>query len=203
MKVGNNAEAVGASHGVQDTKQAKSRSSFSDVLKEKQDSGPERNSANLTAVSNLLDDPLGPALVAPPLSGNIGTVDSGQAVPTNAEALLASLVREISVQTPAGNLGTVDVQFDSRTLQGLNVRIQKSDGNLNVQFSTSSAAVSQLLTNNVHSLTQALQQRGYVSPAVSIQKTEGSPVVFAGESRPANRDRGGRNGNGQGGQKRR
>jgi hypothetical protein len=62
-----------------------------------------------------------------------------------------------------------------------------------------------VLTNNSQALTEALQQRGYVAPVITIQRPEGATAFSSGDPRQSSRDRGGRNGNeqGGGGQKRR
>ena len=124
---------------------------------------------------------------------------------TPTEAFLVSLVQEIAVEAPPGGNASVDIQFDSRTLDGLRVRVQKKGDSVEVRFSTSSDAVSQLLTANSQSLADALVQRGYVAPAVSVQRAPGSANVSSGDSRRSGRDDGSRGGRDQGGgsQKRR
>jgi hypothetical protein len=210
MRVGNNAETSGAARTGRDTAQTKSRTRFSEILKGKKHrtDGPgdddEPDGQGKRPASNIADDSApDPVFAAPTPPDNIGVVDSGHAVAPHSHALLGSLVREITAQAPPGGPGSVDIQFDSRTLEGLHVRIQKSDNGLNVLFSTSSEAVSQLLTTNVHSLTQALEQRGYVAPTVTVQRSEGSASFPSGDSRPSSRHHGGRGGDSQGGQKRR
>lgn len=206
MKVRSNSEASPA--GVAQAAQNTPRGKFSEVLKDKKDRRESADSEDFTRDSTLLNDaPPGLACMTPPAPANIGVVNSGQAAPaTNSEALVNSLVGEITVKMPPGGVKSVDIQFDSRTLQGLHVRIQKEgDSALNVQFSTASDAVSRLLTNKSQALTEALQQRGYVAPVITVQRPEGSVTFSSGDSRQSSRDRGGRNGKeqGGGGQKRR
>jgi flagellar hook-length control protein FliK len=171
-----------------------------EVLKDKKDRRDSAVSEDLKRDSTLLNDaaPELPA-VTPPMPAHVVRVDTGNAAAPISEALVASLVSEITVQMPPGNGKLVDIHFDSRTLQGLHVRIQNSGGGLNVQFSTSSDAISRLLTSNSHALTDALQQRGYVSPVITVQRTESAAAYSGGDSRQSSRDRGGRNGNEQGG----
>ena len=206
MKVGSNPQASRATGVVQGGAQTVPRGKFSKVLKDKKDRQDTSGSEDLNGNSTLLNDAaLDLASATPPVPANIGVADSAQAASPSSEALVASLVREITVQMPPGGAKSVDIQFDSHTLQGLHVRIQKADSGLNVQFATSSDAVSRLLTSNAPALTEALQQRGYVSPVITVQLSEGPAAFSGGDSRPSSRDRGGRNGNeqGGGGQKRR
>jgi flagellar hook-length control protein FliK len=190
----------------QGTAPAIPRAKYSEVLKDKKDRRDLGGREDLNSHSTALNDPAPElAAVTPPGPTHVGHVDTGNAAAPISEALVASLVREITVQIPPGGAKSVDIQFDSRTLQGLHVRIQNAGGGLNVQFSTSSEAISRLLTSNTHALTDALQQRGYVSPVITVQRTEGSVAYSGGDSRQSSRDRSGRNGNeqGSGGQKRR
>src|SRR5262249_2239335 len=144
-----------------------------------------------------------PAYAAPLPPGDVALVDSGQGV-AQPEILLASLVQEITAEAPPGGSSSIDIQFNSRTLEGLHVRVQKAGESVEVRFPTSSDAVSQLLNANADSLREALIQRGYVAPAVSVQQTQGPAAFPSGGSRRPGRDRGGRGGHDQrGGQKRR
>jgi flagellar hook-length control protein FliK len=182
------------------------RAKYSEVLKDKKDRRESAGSEDLNGDARLLNEAAPElAAVTPPAPAHVGMADTGKVAAPISEALVASLVREITVQMPPGGTRSVDIQFDSRTLQGVRVRIQNADGGLNVQFSTSSQAISRLLTSNVHALADALQQRGYVSPVITVQRPEGSAAYSSSDSRPSSRDRGGRNGNeqGGGGQKRR
>jgi hypothetical protein len=206
MRVGNKAETSGAAGAAQDTKQAKSPMRFSEILKDRKhrtegpvgDDEPEEQGKR--SASKIADDlvpaPIFTAATLPP--DNIGGVDSGQAGPPNSDALLGPIVREIAAQAPPAGTSSVEIQFDSRTLEGLHVRIQKSDNGLNVQFSTSSESVSRLLTTNVHSLTQALEQRGYAAPTITVQRPEAAASFSSGDSRHSSRRRGGRGGDGSG-----
>ena len=206
MKVGSNPQASRPAGVVQGGAQTVPRGKFSEVLKDKKDRQDTSGGEDLNGNSTLLNDAaLDLASATPPAPPNIGVADSAQAASPSSKALVASLVREITVQMPPGGAKSVDIQFDSHTLQGLHVRIQKADSGLNVQFATSSDTVSRLLTSNAPALTDALHQRGYVSPVITVQRSEGPAAFSGGDSRPSSRDRGARNGNeqGGGGQKRR
>jgi hypothetical protein len=205
MKVGSNPDARRTAEGAQGAPQTIPHGKFSEVLKQQKDRPDATDIEDITRTSTLLNDAAPLLAAVTPPAANVGVVDAGQAAAPSSEALVASLVREITVQLPPGSAKSVEIQFDSQTLQGLHVRIQKADSGLSVQLSTSSEAVSRLLTNNSHALTEALQQRGYVSPVITVQRAEGSPAFSSADSRHSSRDRGGRNRNEQGGgeQKRR
>jgi len=187
MKIEGKPETVDARGAPSDTTKEKPRKRFSEVLEEKRETPP--------FIAPLPFLPM-PDAVA---------VDGGYSIAApELEPLLTSLVQEIVVEAPPGEHTSVDIQFDSRTLDGLHVRIQKTGDSVDVRFSTSSESVSRLLTAHSERLAEALAQRGYVAPSVSVQPPQGSTAFFAGESGSSKRDGGSRGRHDQGrGQKRR
>lgn len=204
MKITGDPEGTGAGRAAASNAPAKARMRFSEVLKADKHRGAEARDNE--GKDPLLSENAGTPMLAAPLPPwAVAPVDAGQAVTGPNEALLASLVQEITGEAPPGGDPSVDIQFDSRTLEGLRVRVQKKGDNVEVRFSTSSDAVSQLLTANAQSLADALVQRGYVAPAVSVQRAPSSANFAGGDSRRSGRDDGNRGGRDQGGgsQKRR
>jgi hypothetical protein len=120
------------------------------------------------------------------------------------DRVISSLVQEIVVQAPPGGPASVDIQFNSTTLEGLHVRIQKTGESVEVRFSTASEDVSRLLAAKIDSLAQGLVQHGYVAPVVLVQSTANAPAFSDKDSGRFGEDRGkrGRQDKG-GGQKRR
>src|SRR5262249_14814449 len=118
MKVDGNSKTSGSGGAAVQTEQKKPRRPFSEVLKQPPDG----------AGTAPFAPP--PPLVEP------APVSSGRSVAPGSDAMLSSLVREISVHVPPGGAASVDIQFDSRTLQGLHVRVQKSDRGVEVRLST-------------------------------------------------------------------
>jgi len=175
MKVTSHPEATGTRSAAADAAHAKPRTRFSDLLEK------EKPSAGMAV----------PTLAPSTPFHDIASVETGHGIPES-DALLAPLVHEITVQAPPGGNASVDIQFDSRTLQGLHVRVQKTGDSVQIQFSTSSDAVSRLLTANAQSLSDALGQRGYIAPTVSIQQTPAPATISAGEFRQGSRDSGNR-----------
>jgi hypothetical protein len=214
MKVTSNPDTRSANGTAPGAEQAKPRRRFSELLNSRDDPHSGQSADDVGAESigpedrgkrafpALKDASAAAPAFAPALpSGGPPPVSLGQSAAVRSDALLSSLVREIHVQAPPGSGGSVDIQFDSRTLEGLHVRVQKTNQGVEVKLSTSSEAVSRLLTANTQSLTEALAQRGYAAPVVSVQRTETPAGTSARPSRDA-RDRGGSSDRGSG-QKRR
>jgi hypothetical protein len=108
-------------------------------------------------------------------SGLLATLpfsDWGPAVVAKAEivpevAPLEGLVQEILVVAGPGVDTKVDVQFQSTTLDGLNVRIVRKGDEVSIRFLTGSESVAKLLTRNVDQLSQSLHAKGV--PVAPIQ----------------------------------
>jgi flagellar hook-length control protein FliK len=89
--------------------------------------------------------------------------------------LIREIVQEIQVVTGPKGEQSVDVQFDSRTMQGLKVRISKVDEKVSIQFSCSDDAGARVLMKNLDQLSQALQAKGI--PVASIRIDAGRPAA--------------------------
>lgn len=215
MKVTGKSETSGAG-GKASSKsgEEKPRTRFSEVLEEKKkrttDDGEELTKGDRRELVQLEDFSAAvsafalPQPFSPPR--DIASIDADPVAATQApEALVTSLVREIVVEAPPDGPPSVDIQFDSRTLEGLQVRVQKAGDSVEVRFSTESEAVSRLLTANVDQLAHSLVQQGFTAPVVSVQRPVSADASSGGESRGSNRDGGsrGRRGQGRGGQQRR
>jgi flagellar hook-length control protein FliK len=74
-------------------------------------------------------------------------------------AIVEGLVREITLVT-SDERQDIHIQFDSRTLEGLQIQISKEHGNVSLQFVTSSVEVERILHRNMDQLTNSLSQRG-------------------------------------------
>jgi flagellar hook-length control protein FliK len=180
MKIPENPRAGAKGGAASDSPHARPTTQFSDVLKNHKQQTVE------TGVSKDAALPV-PAFGPPFQLEDSKPVDAGREL-ARPDAILSSLAHEITVEAPPGGSSSVDIQFDSRTLQGLHVRVQKTGDTVEVRFSTSSEAVSRLLTSNADSLAQALVQRGYVAPSISVQTAPGPTAFSTGESRRSDRD---------------
>ena len=159
------------------SKSSVSRSSFAQILKQlsRQDMG----SAALESQVPAFPVPLSP--------GSVAYVDSGE----NLAALppvLTSLVQEIASHAPPEANASVEIQFHSNTLDGLLVKIHGKSDQVDIRLFTDSEAVRQLLSTNLTALSQALEQRGYVAPTVTIAQPN-QPVSFADARRRPRREK--------------
>lgn len=160
-----------------------------------------------------------PGYVAP-LEARAQQVESPR--PVYEARQIKGIVQEIQTVVHPGGKTQVDIQLNSQTLDGLQIRITRDDtGKIAIQFSTQSDDVSQLLDRNMGNLTQSLAGRGLqvagiqiVNPALAtpqaqmqaqaqVQAQAPNPVFQSSESRrderESDRDRGGE-GRGDGGQ---
>lgn len=197
MRITGNPQSANANGGAAEGAPARPGSRFSKVLKGEAQQECKREPPVTT---DVVATP--PPLIPGFLSHDLAPVDAGHNVTATADVVLASLVQEIAAEAPLG-LSSVDIQFDSHTLEGLHVRLEKTGDRIAVRFSTASDAVTRLLTSNVDRLTEALVQRGYVAPAVSVQRVEAPAAISPGDFRRSRREGGNRGGQDQrGGQKR-
>ena len=108
-------------------------------------------------------------------------------------AIVEGLVREISVVATESRQ-EVHIELNSKTLDGLRIDISKKDGNVSVQFVTSSPEVERVLQRNMDALHQGLAQRG-VNATLAIRDTSPSQrgaVEAAGAARGGQSGRGGK-----------
>jgi len=80
---------------------------------------------------------------------------------TQIQNLPREIVSEIRSVPNKDGSRTVDIQFDSRTLQGLQVHITERQGNLSIQFATQSENVAALLADHKNDLANALAADGF------------------------------------------
>jgi flagellar hook-length control protein FliK len=99
-------------------------------------------------------------------------VDSSSAASPSSqiEKLVAEMVQKIHSFQGADGTRHLDIQFNSKTLEGLHVRIERRDGALNIQFSTKSDAVASLLSHNVGDLRAALELHGMKVSNIALSK---------------------------------
>jgi len=106
----------------------------------------------------------------------------------NVEHLAAEIVQHIHAATTADGRRSVEIQFNSKTLDGLQVRVEDSKGSITVSFAARTENVAALLENQAPQLKRALEARGMTVANVSV--TGSKARNFSG--RPA-RGRGERN----------
>jgi flagellar hook-length control protein FliK len=113
-----------------------------------------------------------PGLAAlPQIAGRAEKIETAAAA-AGAAPEIEALVSEIAVTLRGSGIGEVEVQFDSKTFAGLNVRITKENNRLHVRLQTESPEVAQLLTKQTDVLVRRLEARGYAAPAVSVRRRQ-------------------------------
>lgn len=109
---------------------------------------------------------------------------------------LEGVVREIEVSLRDVQSSEVRIQFDSKTLDGLQVRIARENGKLAVEMNCRSAEVGRLLLEHVGGLGQTLEARGYPGATIEVRSSARST------SQQGRGDGGQREGGHQGGRQR-
>jgi hypothetical protein len=94
------------------------------------------------------------------------------AAPVSVAPEIDGIVNEIAVTLRGTGLREVEIQFDSKTFAGLNVRITKENNRLHVRLQTESPEAAHLLTKQTDALVRRLEARGYVAPAVQVRKRQ-------------------------------
>ena len=90
--------------------------------------------------------------------------------------LAQEIVQEIRVTGDQDRVSEIEIQFNSRTLEGLHVRVSRQEAQISIQFSTQSAQVSRLLSGNLGQLSQNLMSHGMPPPTFKIHTGPTEPV---------------------------
>jgi Flagellar hook-length control protein FliK len=164
-------------------------STFAKVLakKQAQDNSPFDSSKNS---KGDLDPTLATPLATP------GPSDRGIDTPAVEDKHIVSLppdleqlVHEISVVVNAPGQQQVHVELNSTVLKGLQIRIDRQQGGVAIQFQSSSDEVARLLSKNVDALTQGLADRGvnladvHIAGPQQTDRGQTSKNQFAGNVR--------------------
>jgi flagellar hook-length control protein FliK len=141
------------------------------------------------------------AFAAAPDSGAPVIEAPQQAGAISSAALVEGLVQEIVVATGPADAQSVDIQFNSQVLQGLQVHLSRQGDAVSIRFSTASDSVSRLLSDHIGRLSEGLAARGVTVGQIQVQS---APAVrewdFSPRSETGDRGRGNQR---QGGQQRR
>ena len=123
--------------------------------------------------------PLGPVEETAPVRGVVAAKD------------LDGLAREIGAALRLNDGKEVEIRFDSKTLAGLEIRIRKDDGKLNVKLNCDSPGMNVMLAGQIDGLVERLETRGYAGVKVELQ-AQPRPAAFH-----ESRSRGGQGGQGK------
>jgi flagellar hook-length control protein FliK len=106
------------------------------------------------------------------------------AAPVPEIQVLDGLVKEIMVVAGPGTDPKVEVQFHSKTLEGLNVQIAKDGDRISIRFVTRSETVAQLLSRNSGHLSEALEAKGLHITPIQVELAPASPRPAGAGSSP-------------------
>jgi flagellar hook-length control protein FliK len=86
---------------------------------------------------------------------------------TQIQSIVHEIVSQIRSATNKDGSRSVEIEFDSKTLQGLQVKISAEQGTLSIQFSTQSEQVAALLAQHKPELISALASDGFKTAGIS------------------------------------
>jgi flagellar hook-length control protein FliK len=92
--------------------------------------------------------------------------------PQDIDRLTGEMVDEIQTFQSADGSRSIELSFNSRTLDGLQVTIQALGGELGIRFATQSEQVARLLSQHSDQLQQALEHRGLRVGGIKINPTQ-------------------------------
>jgi hypothetical protein len=131
--------------------------------------GPDKDGEKLRLMA-VLRDAAGPPCL-PELGAQAKVEETSPSVVADATMVVRNLATEVLQEVLArkGADGqSVDIQFDSRTLDGLSVHISGIERTLSITFATQSAAVEALLTQHSAELIDRLRLDGFTIGRIGI-----------------------------------
>jgi flagellar hook-length control protein FliK len=84
----------------------------------------------------------------------------GASAPPQIEKFATEMGDQIDIFKQGGKAEAVNITFDSKTLEGLQVQIRQQEGDLAIRFVTQSENVSNLLSHHTGELREALTSKG-------------------------------------------
>lgn len=145
--------------------------SFSEILERKLENAGERKSKEGEPFY-LPDDAALPLAAVIPVDQNQVGVASEPSVQMRSEpATIQALAHEILVVAQPNGQRSVELQFNSKTLNGLCVKISQQQDQISIRFSTTSASVSDLISRNLGQLSDVLQHKGLQLAPIQVDVT--------------------------------
>ena len=164
--------------------QAPSQKPFSKVLEDRRGKDkPTRESKKLKTEEDelplsLRDKPEDEAatlrFLQLPDNSQVGesTPQVSSAQPVTPKQPIQALVQEIWHSVSTQGQEQVDIQLNSKVLEGLKIQIVRQPGTFDIRFESSSDVVAQLLARNVGALTQSLAAHGVPVGQIRVNDTE-------------------------------
>jgi flagellar hook-length control protein FliK len=100
----------------------------------------------------------------------------GASAPPQIEKLITEMGHQIDIFKQGGTAEAVNITFNSKTLEGLQVQIRQQGGGLAIRFVTQSDNVSKLISSHTEELREGLTSKG-VSIRIAISNTRSAPVM--------------------------
>ena len=151
---------------------------FSQLLKSKNEKSQEKQAGNkgdggdaqqkdsygaidLQSMNSLSADASGSRTSTSSTAADPGkTGQAGASAPPQIEKLTTEMRHQIDIFKQGGKAEAVNITFDSKALEGLQVQIRQQEGELAIRFVTQSAKVSDLLSHHTGDLREALTSKG-------------------------------------------
>jgi flagellar hook-length control protein FliK len=101
----------------------------------------------------------------------------GASAPPQIEKLITEMGHQIDIFKQGGRAEAVNITFNSKTLEGLQVQIRHQDGQLAIRFVTQSDNVSKLISSHTGELREGLTSKGVRISNIAISNDRSSPVI--------------------------
>jgi len=160
----------------QEASQAKSAGGKGDVGRDAQLKSPQTSPDSQSANHLALGDLSSHLSLASATADAAKTAQSSAATPPQVDQLTNEIGHQIDVLKQGGKTEGVNITFDSKTLEGLQVQIRPQNGEMAIRFVTQSENVSNLLSKHTGELREALTSKGVKIRNITISSS-GTPVA--------------------------
>jgi flagellar hook-length control protein FliK len=145
--------------------------SFYKILERARENDRARKGQEREPLSLSDDAPSAFALptLMPPDQNQAAMVSQASEEISNEAIGIQALVDEILVVAQPNGQHDVELQFNSKTLDGLNVKITQGQDQISIRFSTTSASVSDLISRNLDQLSDALEHKGLQLAPIQVE----------------------------------
>ncbi len=163
--------------GVQANQPAKDKGTdkdkkFSAVLEKKKQSSSQEPAADDATAKSFSGTP---GLLPPPEMSGGPVAKTEQPQAATAARMLDKLTDEITVATKESGVKEVQIQLNSKTLEGLKINISKPDaGGIQVQFQTQSNGIATMLQGQTSQLADRLAAKGLTVASISVNRKPGA-----------------------------
>lgn len=151
-------------------------------VKSKKDTDDSHKNATSSPVPALPTDSLAVSISSP-----VGSTQSASSVSAKSpqpvasaspqiEKLATEVGHQIDIFKQEGSTQAINITFDSKTLEGLQVQIRQQGGELAIRFVTQSDNISKLISQHTGELKEALTDKGVKIRNIAVTNTLTSPA---------------------------